>query len=236
MAMFTNLNELADHAGFIVVYPNGTGALEVLRGWNAGAFLGDSAKESPDDVSFLGKVLDQVEATLAVDKKRVYVTGMSNGAMMAYRLAGALSRRIAAVAAVAGTLALDDCVPERAVPVLHFHGTADPLVPFSGPKGDLADFVKFKSVQDTISIWVKRNECHAQPVVSELPALRDRHKVTRQCYNHGRDNAEVVLYVIDGGGHAWPGMHYQPDFLGPSTDNINANEMMWGFFQRHALP
>jgi polyhydroxybutyrate depolymerase len=235
MAWFTGLNKSADREGFIVLYPNGTGPVEVLRGWNAGAFPLDTVKGSPDDVAFLTKVLDDAESILNVDKKRVYVTGMSNGAMMSYRLACALPERIAAIAPVAGTIACD-CEPKGGVPVLHIHGTADTLVPFDGIKKNMAELVRVKSVHDTIQAWAKIAGCDVEPTVTELPNTRDQYKVTCRRYGNCKNGVEVVLYIIAGGGHSWPGMHYQPPFLGPSTDNINANDLMWQFFKKHPLP
>ncbi len=236
MAWFTDLNKLADRENFLVVYPNGTGPVEMLLSWNAGAFPADRNKDRADDVAFLGKVLDDAEALLKVDPRRVYVTGMSNGAMMTYRLACAMPERIAAIAPVAGTMAVDDCRPKRPVPVLHFHGTLDSLVPYDGYQKDWAKMVKVRSVADTIQAWVKFNGCDPEPTVTELPAKADKLKVTRKEYASPRTGAEVVLYVIEGGGHSWPGMHFQPPFLGESTDNVNANEAMWEFFKRHTVP
>jgi polyhydroxybutyrate depolymerase len=236
MEWFTGLNKVANREGFIVLYPNGTGPVEVLRGWNAGAFPGDANKDRPDDVAFLSKVLDDAEAVLNVDVKRVYVTGMSNGGMMAYRLACVMPERIAAVASVTGTLPADDCQPKRPVPVLHFHGTKDPLVPYEGLKDKMSKVFKYRSVEDTIDTWVKIDGCDREPSVTELPAKRDKYRVVRKEYGNCQGDAEVVLYVIEGGGHAWFGMHYQPPFLGASTDNVNANEVMWDFFKKHRLP
>jgi polyhydroxybutyrate depolymerase len=235
MAYLTGLNKLADKEGFIVVYPDGTGPA-FLRGWNAGAFPGDQDKKRPDDVVFLGKVLDDVATVLSVDAKRVYVTGMSNGAMMAYRLACALSERIAAIAPVAGTQALGACAPKRPVPVIHFHGTADTLVPFEGIQKEMASILRVKSVEETMKTWAEIDGCAAAPTVTEVPAQRDKYRVLRKEYGACKDNAAVVLYIIEGGGHSWPGRHHQPAFLGPSTDNISANELMWQFFKRHPLP
>src|SRR5439155_27285679 len=129
---FTGISAKADQAGFIVVYPNGTGPGQILLTWNAGAFPGMLSKRKVNDVGFQGKVLDDVATVANVDAKRVYCTGLSNGAMMAYRLAAEMSERIAAVAAVAGTMVCDECKPKRPVPILHFHGTKDSLVPFEG--------------------------------------------------------------------------------------------------------
>jgi polyhydroxybutyrate depolymerase len=234
MAWFTGLNKVADREGFIIVYPDGTGPIDILRGWNAGAFPGDSAKERPDDVAFLKKVLDDAESILNVDTRRIYVAGMSNGAMMTHRFAAACPERIAAVAPVAGTMP-EDCEPKRPVPVLHFHGTADTLVPFDGFKNDLANLVRVKSVEDTIRTWVKINGCQAEPIISEIPARRDKLQVIRKEYPNRPGAAEVILYVLEGGGHVWPGMHLHPPFLGPGTDNVNANDVMWEFFKAHQL-
>ena len=125
--------------------------------WNAGGFQGKEGK--PDDVAFIAKVLDDLATVVNVDPKRVYVTGMSNGGMMCYRLAAELSDRIAAIAPVAGTMAIDNYHPKRPVPVMHFHGTADKLVPFGGPGSGTPKFLGFKSVEDTIKICAKANGC-----------------------------------------------------------------------------
>ena len=130
MAVFCGLNPKADAAGFIAVYPSGTGAGPLLL-WNAGGF---ADKDRPDDVAFIRALLDDLGSVAKVDPKRVYATGMSNGGMMCYRLAAELSDRIAAVAPVAGTMAIAKASPKRPVPVMHFHGTADALIPFDGPR------------------------------------------------------------------------------------------------------
>src|SRR2546422_3260283 len=150
MVWFTGLNDKADEAGFIAVYPNG-----LLLTWNAGGQTFNKA----DDVAFIDKLLDDLAGVINLDRKRVYACGMSNGAMMCYRLAAELSDKIAAIACVAGTVAIDECKPKRPVPVLHFHGTADPLVPPAGPNKKLPALIKFKSVDETIQTWVKLNGC-----------------------------------------------------------------------------
>src|SRR5204862_3075654 len=99
--------------------------------WNAGVFPGELGAKNADDVKYLGKVLDDVESAVKVDKKRVYAAGLSNGAMMSYRLASEMSDRVAAIATVAGTIAVEKYEPKRPVSVVHFHGTKDGLVPFN---------------------------------------------------------------------------------------------------------
>src|SRR5207237_1535521 len=108
-----------------------------------------------DDANFVARNLDNRERVLNVDKKRVYATGMSNGAMMCYRLASELSDRIAAIAPVSGTIAMETYEPKAPVPVLHIHGTLDSLVPFEGSSPKIAAFMQFRSVPDTIAACVK---------------------------------------------------------------------------------
>jgi polyhydroxybutyrate depolymerase len=237
MEGFAGLNETADKHNFIAVYPNGTGPGGIFQTWNAGLFPGDLGKNKPDDVKYLGKVLDDVEGVLTVDRKRVYVTGMSNGGMMSYRVAAEMSDRIAAIAPVAGTLALEKYEPKRPVPVVHFHGTKDTLVPFNGPaiKKDSPALLKFRSVEDTIKACLKANGCDEKVTETEIEMKADKIKVTRKDYGKGKNNSEVVLYVIESGGHTWPGMSFNLGVLGACTNNISANEVMWEFFGRHSL-
>ncbi|MBI3411802.1 MAG: prolyl oligopeptidase family serine peptidase [Planctomycetes bacterium] len=236
MESFTGLNKKADEAGFIVVYPNGTGPGNLFLTWNSGGFAPALAKKKPDDVAFIAKVLDDVEKVVNVDKKRVFACGLSNGGMMCYRLAAELSDRIAAIASVAGTIAIEKPEPKRAVPVLHFHGTEDKLVPYSGPDKKVAAVMKFAGVEDSINAWVKLDGCDTEPKISVLSASTDKHEVTRKVYSGGKDGAEVVLYVVEGGGHTWPGRPFGGgNLLGAYTLNINANDLIWEFFERHPM-
>jgi polyhydroxybutyrate depolymerase len=235
MQGFSGLNSKADEAGFVAVYPNGTGAGPFLT-FNSGGVEWELVKKQPDDVAFVARLLDDLAAVTSVDPKRVYATGMSNGGMMCYRLAAELSDRIAAVAPVAGTMAATEAKPKRPVPVLHFHGTEDRLVPYSGPDQRVPKFLTFKSVEDSVATWVKLNGCKEEPVVEELPdAADDGMRVTRKTYR-GENGAEVVLVIVTGGGHTWPGRQPPFDLIGRSTRDISATDMIWEFFTRHPLP
>jgi polyhydroxybutyrate depolymerase len=237
MADFTGLNRKADEAGFIVVYPNGTGIAGALLTWNVGGMWGERWFKRPSDVEFISKLLDDLPDAVNVDRKRVFATGVSNGAMMCYRLAAELSDRIAAIAPVAGTMVTSRAKPQRPVSVLHFHGTADRLVLFDGPGENVPRGITFLSVEDTIDAWVKIDGCTAEPKVTKLPDnAHDGTTVTRKVYGPGKEKSEVVLYVIEGGGHTWPGRDPHVKFIGKSTKNISANDLIWEFFQRHPLP
>jgi polyhydroxybutyrate depolymerase len=229
MVWFSGLNKTSDKECFIVVYPSG-----MNLAWNAGGFTGKMAKGKTDDVAFIGKLLDDLETGVKVDEKRVYACGMSNGAMMCYRLAAEMSDRIAAIAPVAGTIAIDESKPKRPVPVIHFYGTKDTFVPFEMKKGKTPSFMKLKGVDDSIQTWVKLNGCEEKPKTDMLSKDGDEMKVTRKTFGGGKNGAEVVLIVIEEGGHTWPGMTPPAGFMGKCAMNISANDLMWEFFKKHS--
>ncbi|GAG34507.1 unnamed protein product, partial [marine sediment metagenome] len=165
-----------------------------------------------------------------------FATGMSNGAIMAYRLASELSDRIAAIAPVGGPMGTETCNPKRPVSVMHFHGTDDESAPFDGGKGRGPSGTDFYSVDHSIQAWIKANGCKREPVVTKLPDKAiDGTAITRKTYGSGKDEAEVVLIEVEGGGHTWPGQQPRVRFLGKSTKNISANDLMWEFFQKHPM-
>jgi polyhydroxybutyrate depolymerase len=232
MARLCGLNETADRHGFVAVYPNGTGSTPYFLYWDAGGVRGDPS----DDVGFVAGLLDDLATAVHVDPKRVYATGMSNGAMMCYRLAAELSDRIAAIAPVAGTMAIETCRPRRPVPVLHFHGTKDGLVLFGGPDERTPKNLRFLSVEASVRAWVRANGCPETPEVAAMPDLADEGtRVVRTTYGPGTDGSEVVLYAVEGGGHTWPGRGPPFRWLGKSTRDVSANDLIWDFFRRHPM-
>jgi polyhydroxybutyrate depolymerase len=235
MQHFCGLDEKADAEGFLVVYPSGTGRTEQLLTWNGGNCCGYAQHENVDDVDFVRKLLDDLAGAANVDADRIYATGMSNGAIMTYRLAAELSDRIAAIAPVAGPMGTRECHPRRAVPVLHFHGTDDKFAPFQGGRGERSlSQTEFYSVAHSIGCWVKANACRAEPVVTEEKAkVDDGTKVTRKLWGAGKNGSEVVLIEISGAGHTWPGRQPALLYLGKSTKNISANDELWEFFKKH---
>jgi polyhydroxybutyrate depolymerase len=237
MRGFCDLDKKADQGGFVAVYPNGTGLAGLLLAWNAGGLPPSIAEKRPNDVAFMARLLDDLASVMNVDPKRVYATGMSNGGMMCYRLAAELSDRIAAIAPVGGTMAVDCYRPKRPVPVMHFHGRRDPYVPYDGLGNGAARFLAFKSVEDTIGTCAKANGCAEAPAVSDLPdKARDGTKVHEKTYRACTGGAEVVLVTIEGAGHTWPGEPAPEWLLGKATKNVSANDRIWEFFQKHPIP
>jgi polyhydroxybutyrate depolymerase len=242
MVRLSGLNAKSEEAGFIVVDPFGTGRLEnQLLTFNGGGCCGYAMENKIDDVAFTAALLDDLATVVKVDASRVYATGLSNGGIVSHYVASELSDRIAAIAPVGGPLMIDAVNAKRAVPVMHFHGTADAFAPFQGGYGKgtfgrSKGVTDFRSVEHTIQTWVKNNGCKATPEVVPLPdKAADDMKCTRKTWGGGRDGSEVVLIEIGGGGHTWPGMKPIVEMLGPSTMNISANDLMWEFFQKHPL-
>jgi polyhydroxybutyrate depolymerase len=173
------------------------------------------------------------------------VTGISNGAIMSYRLACELSDKITAIAPVDGNIPIllfPECSPSKPVSVLAINNTDDPLVPFQGGEiyGKLhrIKLGKVLSVDESIGFWVNRNRCSITPVVDEEPDRdpKDGTRVTRVQYINDFDGTEVILYAVDGGGHTWPGgVQYLPArVIGKTCRDFDANEVIWSFFKKHS--
>jgi polyhydroxybutyrate depolymerase len=237
-------DKLADRDGFIVVYPDG-----IEMNWNDGRMDEEASDrahtENIDDVGFISALIDSIIKDYNIDPKRVYVTGISNGAIMSYRLACELSDKITAIAPVDGNIPnmlLHECSPTRPVSVLAINNVNDPLVPFNGGEiyghFHMVKLGQVLSANESIGFWVNRNKCSTTPVVAEEPDRdpKDGTRVTRKEYSDGMEGTEVTLYSVDGGGHTWPGgFQYLPVWLiGKTSRDIDANEVIWEFFKKHS--
>jgi polyhydroxybutyrate depolymerase len=238
----SRMNEVSDKHGFIVLYPAGTGSDEIDRHlfWNSGPKRKDEELRDVNDVAFIAFVLDDLEKYFDVDKKRIYSTGLSNGAQMSFRLAAELSNRIAAAAPVSGdrTIGMFFSAPPRPVPVIYFHGTKDTYLGFEGgdtPSGSAFVNVVRPSVTETMVGWVK--QAGGNPTHFENKRIG---KALRYHYPpKDKKGVEVDYWVIEEGGHTWPGGRATKveTILGVGAINtdISASEVMWEFLKRQSL-
>jgi len=235
---WTRMDATAERHGFVVVYPNGTGPMsDKLLVWNAGSCCGRAPAQGVDDVGFVLRMLDTLAQRLSIDRRRVYATGMSNGAMMAQRLAADAADHIAAVAPVAGAMAVTHFAPARAMPVVHFHSVDDPRALYGGGLGPPFPGTNIRvthiGVEDSLKRWIAADGCLAEP--RTWPGIVDAagHSATQIAWGGCRDGVEVMLWRLTGAGHVWPGAEsYLPRLLGPPTKVLDANEEMWRFFER----
>lgn len=257
----TQMHVMGDKYGFITVYPQGTESRSgKFRTWNAVECCGSAARQNVDDVGFVSEMIEVLHKKFSIDRDRIYATGHSNGAMMSYRLACALSEKITAIAPNAGVLALDDCKPARPVPVLHMHGTEDQCALYKGGNcgGCFAEMLGFagrdsanntrqcKPVPEVLGQMAQVNGCK--------PATRiSRREGSLTCTEWAKCKEPVTLCTIQGAGHVWPGAdQYGPKFcqvrengrlcqkykniIGSLAPNVPGNEIMWAFFSEHKMP
>jgi len=221
-------NDLADQEGFIVVYP---AAYFTPKRWRAYATA--SPTENPQrDVQFISDLIDQLEKKYNIDPNRIYINGISQGGGMTYVVACQLADRVAAVGSVAGAYSFpfDQCTPSRPVPVMAFHGDADPVVPYLG--GGFETYrVNFLPAPDWADWWAGNNGC-----AKATTATQDS-EVVRTEFQECSENADVTFYTILGGGHTWPGDPSSTDSpeWGFTTHQIDATHLMWQFFMAHPL-
>lgn len=214
---------------FIAVYPQGLATFPFPARWNAGRnpFVSNDAV---DDVAYIRDLLADLDSFACIDAARVYATGLSAGAGMVNRLACELSDQITAIGGVAGAYPElpEDCHPSRPVPVMLFHGSADPIASIEGNAR-----MGLLPPAQVAAEWAERNGCDRTP-----EKLADLGAVSGIRYTNCDEDADVVFYTVGGGGHTWPGGGYVgPEALvGVRNEDIVATDMMWVFFRDFALP
>jgi polyhydroxybutyrate depolymerase len=234
MRRLSQFDALADTEGFVAVYPDGL--QRRWRVWERGGRI--------DDVDFLLALIEAVNGRHPVDRARIYVTGASNGGMMAQFFACA-TEVPAAIAPVMGSMtasAAEAYAPPAPVPVLLIHGVDDPVVPYEGTDTNPVPGQEggFLSAEANAAFWAGRNGCTGEPTRTVLPneTPDDQSVATRITYEGCPETAPVMLYSIAGGGHTWPGhKNYYPRFIvGPTPYAIDATQVIWDFFKQHARP
>lgn len=235
---YAGLDAIADREGFVVVYPNGTGALRNrLLTWNAGDCCGHARNSGVDDVGFAVAVLDDVERRLPIDRARTFAVGHSNGAMMSYRLAAEHADRIAGVVAVGGAYNLPRLGASQPVAILHIHSVDDPRALYGGGLGPPFPGTKVRSshrsVMEGLERWRKHNGCG---VVTRNAETRRAggHTATLVVWDGCPAAAPVRHWMLTGAGHGWPGAAVpaaRESLIGPETGVIDAAEEAWRFLR-----
>jgi polyhydroxybutyrate depolymerase len=245
---YSEMDAAADRDGFIAVYPDGTGRFRNHYTWDAGFCCGYAMRHRIDDVGFVVALIDDLAVRTPILSRRVYATGISNGAMMSYRLAAQASSHIAAIAPVAGGMVIKTFMPVHPMPIMHFHSVDDPLAHYNGGYGRRVVSLFRRDmgnppVEKVIARWTEFNGCPEHPQVGATldgqPGTNNQGiTVTRYDWDPCRNGTEVVLWKFTGSGHVWPGgiQDRSEKILGRSTNLIDANEQMWRFFNKFELP
>jgi polyhydroxybutyrate depolymerase len=208
MADMTGLNNEARARRFVIAYPDGFG-----KSWNAGGVCcGEANSQRVDDVAFIRTLMDRLNKMYPIDSARVFVTGFSNGAMMAYRLACELSDRVAAIVSVSGTLRIEDCHPARPVSIWEMHGTADSIVPYEGDPSS-------PSTASVVQRWVTLDGCSTAPIPSNKGITKT------STWNNCRQGTTVRLDTVTTGHHTWFG-----SYMDPVPDEPGASSVIAAFF------
>jgi polyhydroxybutyrate depolymerase len=208
-------NDPADTAGFVVVYPDGLG-----RTWNAGDCCGGARRDGVDDVAFISALVDELQREFDVAADRTFATGMSNGAMMAYRLA-CETELFAAIAPVAGTI-VTACDGPAPASVLHIHGLTDSQVRMDGEPGDGAADVDGMPVADAVAVFRTAGDCDPAVAVEDPPVTT----TASSCANGRR----VVLVTVADAGHQWPGSDPREGAADQPSTALDATAVIWEFF------
>ncbi len=218
---YARMPQKAEEAGFITVAADGTSE---PRRWY---IYGAAEHGYVDDFAFVNDLIDHLEATLCIDPGRIYATGMSNGAGLSSLLGCRLNDRLAAIAPVAGSpYSAPLCQGKAPMPVVIFHGTADGSVPFEGGPGGRLNLA-VRGARQNEKDWAAHNGCATVPTVERVAT-----DVLRESYSGCKAGADTVLYVVEGGGHTWPGAADVP-LLGRTTHSIDATSLIWDFFAAH---
>ena len=240
----SQFNALAAKEGFIVAYPDGSGRMYPnLLTWNAGHCCAYAMEQKVDDVGFISALIDKLVTERKVDPSRVYVTGMSNGAMMSHRLGIELSDKVAGIAPVVGALFGDERPPKGPVPAMIIVGAEDKIVPGKGGPLRVGDETGGRlaarrpsadrpviAADGAPEYWARSNGCKSKGPSTETPTAV--HVKWTEC----TADADVEYYVVARNGHAWPGGRAGRSAADQPTPNFDASRVIWEFFKAHPKP
>lgn len=244
------MDKMSDKHSFILAIPQGSGKKilgKTIGSWHSGNWSGWSTlnpgssccgyagENNIDDVGFIAKMITEIKKNYAVDEKRIYATGISNGAMMSYRLACELSDTIAAAAPVAPPFVPEVCAQcPLPVSIIHTQGTADPCALYEGGTCDSclgSKPIAAQSAKGMVNFWAKKNACSTEPTT-----IYKKGNAHCELYAQCQGGTEVEFCTIEGGGHTWPGgTQYLPaSKIGPVSHDISFDQI-WEFLQKHRL-
>jgi polyhydroxybutyrate depolymerase len=220
-------------AGYAVAYPAGTGPMgDRLLTWNARHCCGRAMGQQVDDVGFIARLIDTLVARAGIDPARVYVTGASNGGMLAHRVGAELADRVAGIAPVIATVFGDETLPSRPVAMLAINGAIDRSVPMAGGSSggrfaDAWDGTAMRPVEAQGSFWARANGCEGGPRSENSAALQ-------QWVYRCPAGAEVRLVIVTDSGHAWPGGRRSTRLADTPSTSLDATDTILAFFTRQA--
>jgi polyhydroxybutyrate depolymerase len=235
---YTQFTRVAIREGFVAVFPMG-----IDGNWNDGRAVDfiRTQKQDIDDVKFIRAVVDQVAQKHSIDRSRIFCTGISNGAFMSHRLAAEASDLVAAIAPVAGGMSptiAQQFSPQYPVSLLVIQGDADPLVPTDGG-GVSSRFHKERgrtiSTHEIVGQYIRHNGVKGKPIVTKMNEAtpNDGTTTTVSTYPPTESGAIVQVYMIENGGHTWPGKRqYLPEkYVGKTSRDFDATDAIWEFFK-----
>jgi len=237
MAALSGFSPVADREGFLVAYPDG-----LRRHWRDGRTMPKGlVADDADDVGFIAALIDDAATFHALDPKRVFAAGISNGAIFSHYLALKLGDRIAAIAPVAGGIATEvaaDFHPLAPVSVLIMNGRDDPLVPFDGgavgkTHGSIV------STERALQLWLAADDLSGKPTTRDVVAAKTGDCAEQwRSWSGGKDGSAVTVIAFAGGGHTWPGgAQYLPkSIVGAVCPELDAAQTIWNFFKQHPKP
>ncbi len=228
--LLTSFDTTSDKHDFILVAPNAIGGQ-----WDLPLIPG----KATSDTAYITELVTALTQRLCVDKTRLYASGMSLGSAMTFALACAPKQTFAAFGGVGASFYRPVCNAAPPAPLIYFHGTADPVVPFEGgkvagsPTGSIT--ARVSGANQNMADWAKHNGCTGDPTVSDLG------DTTRTIWSGCKNNASVDYYRENGGGHTWPGASqlvadFTEERLGKTTQAVDATDLMWQFFEQYQLP
>jgi polyhydroxybutyrate depolymerase len=236
-AYISDFKTIAEREGVIAVFPDG-----LNNEWNYVRQMPEYEGIGPyDDDEFLNNLIDDLSLELNIDQNHVYVTGYSNGGFMAQRLACTQQDRYAAVASVAATGAYglpEFCEGKAPKPVLYIHGTADQIVPWEGQMAQTASGTSYyisAPMSRTMSFWAEHNGCASDIETRDLEQTNDLTQTRVLRVSACPSDGIVIVYMVTGGGHVWPGIRETDPFLGHSSEDFNASDVIWNFFDQFEL-